>query len=91
MAREIMLPIAIELPENKFLHGLRRDAAVNEEQVDNLQRRLDSGTIMRFGEEYLLTTRQRGRREQQRMYLSLLVQEDVSFIRRSLARRTPKK
>ena len=84
MLKEQLLPISIELSSHKGLRKLRAIAAINEQQIENLQHRLAIGTIRRFGEDRQLTPRQRQRREAIIKVLDERVREDVAYIRRVL-------
>jgi len=86
MPRETLLPIYIEFCHSENVKETRVLAAINEEQVENLENRLKSGVMMRFGIEYQMSARQRERREERVRVLKGRVDEDVGYIRNMLPR-----
>lgn len=63
MTNEILIPLAVELRHDPSIGKIRERAAVNAEQIVNLQNRLESGVVMRFGEEMPMKESQVLRRE----------------------------
>jgi len=80
MLKEQLLPIAIEFTPLEYFREMRVVAAANEQQAENLQARLQSGVIKRFGKDFPLTPRQRLRRERHLWDLKVRVEEDVISI-----------
>lgn len=63
MINEILIPLAVELRKDPYIGKIRERAAFNAGQMVNIQNRLDSGVIIRFGEEVSLTDSQVQRRK----------------------------
>lgn len=86
MPKEYLLPITIELPDFKGLRKTRATAAINAQQIQNLQERLASGVIRRFGEDRPLSPRQIERRETHLKVLEERVDVDVRYLQRVLSK-----
>lgn len=75
---------AVEASGNEVLVSMWGLVEINQQHVNNLQRRLSEGTIRRNGEVVPLTSRQIVRRERHLRDLQMKVDADRSFIRRWL-------